>query len=131
MAVQGQLNFEERPAASAGRRGRPPGSQSPDLVARNRKILRAFQAGKCISQIAQEQILSERYIRDIIKKAGWRIPDKRRREFPSPHRRDLTGRDRDILRRVQAGKTYESIAQDFGITRQRVSQIIKRAYKEG
>ena len=35
-------------------------------------------------------------------------------------------RDRQILRRIQSGDTYSTIASDLGITRQRVHQIAKR-----
>jgi hypothetical protein len=34
---------------------------------------------------------------------------------------------REIVRRVQSGETYQSIATDYGLSRQRVHQIARRA----
>lgn len=39
----------------------------------------------------------------------------------------MTPRDREILRRYEAGEAQRSIAADFGITHSRVSQIVRAA----
>lgn len=38
------------------------------------------------------------------------------------------GRRYDIVQRAARGESYEEIAQDYGITRQRVEQVIKNLY---
>ncbi len=42
-------------------------------------------------------------------------------------RRPMEGRNRDVVARIAAGEKYESIAILYGITRQRVEQIARRA----
>ncbi len=126
MAVQGQLNFEERPAASAGRPGRPP---SAKILARNREIVHRFREGQPLGQIAAEVGIATRSIRDILKAAGQPVPDKRR--DPRLHRPpESAGREKEILARYAQGEKMSEIAQDWQISRQRVSQIIQKAQRE-
>lgn len=40
-------------------------------------------------------------------------------------------RDRAIISRARKGETHESIADDLGMTRQRVGQIVKAAATKG
>ena len=122
MAVQGQLNFTERPA---GRAGRPPSSE---ILARNREIVRRFREGQQIGQIAGEVGISEHSIRNILKRAGQPLPDKRR--DPRLHRPpESAAREKEILARYAQGDKMAAIAQDWQISRQRVSQIIQKAEK--
>lgn len=84
---------------------------------RNQQIIALWNRGRTIRDVMEEMSLSKAIVATII----WRA-----RKTQEVRKKRDDDRTRRIIDRIQSGIAKKIIAQEFGITRQRVSQIALR-----
>lgn len=94
--------------------------QRGDIPMRNHRILQALRAGTSIDDVADEHELSAAYIATIAREAG-HVP-----KHDQPADGSLSERDQFIVSRALEGDTFSDIGRDYGISRERVRQIVKK-----
>lgn len=94
--------------------------QAHEIHLRNHRILGALNAGIGLADVAQQFELSEGHVAHIAREA----------QFTPKHQSSpddsLSERDRFILALALHGETFSAIARDFGVSRERVRQIVKK-----
>lgn len=86
---------------------------------RNHRILSQLKAGISVDQVADEADLTVGYIAYIAREAQYQP------KFAPPADGALSERDQFILGRAREGETFTAIARDYGISRERVRQIVQ------
>ena len=89
----------------------------------NRTAVKMYREGKSIREIAKRMGRGRETIRYVLHRAGVAI---RRRGRPTD-----VERDEEVVKMALEGYALEPIGDHFGITKQRVSQIILDAKKRG
>lgn len=94
---------------------------------RNNNIVADYNQGINVSEIAKKYGVTPATIHTVIRNARHDGTTIITRHPGRPSDAINTDRDRDIIARYQAGATLAAVAEIYGITRERVRQIVQRA----
>jgi AraC-like DNA-binding protein len=101
----------------------PPEMQNTGLTRRDERIALSYAEGCTLDQIAELHRLSPRSVTRILRRLGIVTAEN----VSSRQANEKVERNQTFVRLVaEEGWTYQRIADEFGISRQRVCQIIKR-----
>lgn len=87
----------------------------------------AIKADLTMREAAEKLGVSYSFVRVLSKRHGLVWPNGRERFSGRPTGFEDSSRTNDIMARWDAGETLKSIGDDYGITRERVRQIVKKA----
>jgi DNA-binding CsgD family transcriptional regulator len=98
-------------------------------LARCVETFRKYQAGASVRELAEQEDVSERSVRLRLHKASDHLGEPLRKPDYPGSRPDptLVPRNLEIVARYRAGAEARDIAKDFGISRPRVYQILRKA----
>lgn len=95
---------------------------------RNMAIVESYNAGATVKQLAGRFGMTDVAVRTVLRQAaesGLEIVKRDDRNGAA-----LAERNRGVVEMLAQGATYQSVGATFGITRQRVHQIVKRSMTE-
>lgn len=98
--------------------------------ARRAQLLARFEAGEDLALLATEAGVQEAWMQTLIERARQEIPQlpqERRSKLPDA---EVSARRERLLLAREAGKTLKDLAQQEGITPERVRQIVHSAIRE-
>lgn len=117
------INADEADVVAPAKKDAPKGRRYY-IAQRNAEIVAAVKAGTPVTEIAATFGLSATSIYQTLRQDGVSVADIRplreRREHPA-----FSERNKDIIEKYKSGLSAEQIGQEYGITRERVCQIIR------
>jgi DNA-binding CsgD family transcriptional regulator/8-oxo-dGTP pyrophosphatase MutT (NUDIX family)/predicted ABC-type ATPase len=112
-------------ARKRGLVGKPrSGVKKPEDIPRNTKIVDMYESGKGTAEIAKELGVTKNIVYNVVLKAG-----KLRKLDKVKEREKYSQRDKGILEQYESGESLTEIAQELGMSRSAVSQIVAKAGK--